>query len=188
MREKSARPWHHKRDGFNESHTCRRLNRRCWDDSIANMRRRCVCTAASGAAAATTAYKTPLCVWRGRRRHRCKCCPGCIASSVTRRWPLIAALHAVAYASSGPARPKPGSARPRIAWTPARQPRQLAELPLELREVIVARLWGGLTFEEIGQVVGCSLPTAHRRYQTGLAQLRERLEGRWTQTATTPTT
>ncbi len=66
--------------------------------------------------------------------------------------------------------------------------RQLAELPLELREVIVARLWGGLTFEEIGQVVGCSLPTAHRRYQTGLAQLRERLEGRWTQTATTPTT
>jgi RNA polymerase sigma-70 factor (ECF subfamily) len=58
--------------------------------------------------------------------------------------------------------------------------RQLARLPLELREVIVARLWGGLTFEEVAQVAGCSLPTAHRRYQAGLAQLRERLEGPWT--------
>jgi RNA polymerase sigma-70 factor (ECF subfamily) len=60
--------------------------------------------------------------------------------------------------------------------------RILAELPLELREVIVARLWGGLTFEDIARLVGCSLPTAHRRYQTGLARLRERLEGRWTPT------
>jgi RNA polymerase sigma-70 factor (ECF subfamily) len=66
--------------------------------------------------------------------------------------------------------------------------RLLAELPLELREVIVARLWGGLTFEGIAELVGCSLPTAHRRYQTGLTQLRERLEGRWTRTRTTPTT
>ena len=60
--------------------------------------------------------------------------------------------------------------------------RRLAELPLDLREVIVARLWGGLTFEEIAALVGCSLPTAHRRYHTGLAQLRERLEGQWTRT------
>jgi RNA polymerase sigma factor (sigma-70 family) len=57
---------------------------------------------------------------------------------------------------------------------------RLAELPLEMREVIVARLWGGLTFEEVARLVGCSTPTAHRRYQAGLAQLRERLEGRWT--------
>lgn len=56
---------------------------------------------------------------------------------------------------------------------------RLAELPLELREVIVARLWGGLTFEEVARLVGCSLPTAHRRYLTGLSQLRERLEGQW---------
>ena len=57
--------------------------------------------------------------------------------------------------------------------------RLLAELPLEQREVVVARIWGGLTFEEVGQLTGCSLPTAHRRYQAGLAVLRERLEGRW---------
>ncbi|HEV3384366.1 MAG TPA: sigma-70 family RNA polymerase sigma factor [Gemmata sp.] len=59
--------------------------------------------------------------------------------------------------------------------------RLLAELPQEQREVIVARIWGGLTFEDIAELVGCSLPTAHRRFQTGLIHLRERLEGSWTQ-------
>jgi RNA polymerase sigma-70 factor (ECF subfamily) len=56
----------------------------------------------------------------------------------------------------------------------------LAALTLELREVIVARIWGGLTFEDIAQLTGCSVPTAHRRYHTGLTELRERLEGQWT--------
>jgi RNA polymerase sigma factor (sigma-70 family) len=59
----------------------------------------------------------------------------------------------------------------------------LAELPLELREVVVARLWGGLTFEEIAELSGCSLPTAHRRYRAALNTLRERLEGPCTQMA-----
>jgi RNA polymerase sigma-70 factor (ECF subfamily) len=59
---------------------------------------------------------------------------------------------------------------------------KLAEVPLEMREVIVARLWGGLKFEEVAALVGCSLATAHRRYQAGLAALRERLEGRCTPT------
>src|SRR5262249_25672525 len=66
--------------------------------------------------------------------------------------------------------------------------RRLAELPLELREVIVARLWGGLTFEAVAALAGCSVPTAHRRYQAGLAQLRERLQGRWPRPPTAPTT
>jgi RNA polymerase sigma-70 factor (ECF subfamily) len=51
----------------------------------------------------------------------------------------------------------------------------LAGLPLEEREVIVAHLWGGLTFEQIAEVAGCSSSTAHRRYVAGLANLRERL-------------
>src|SRR5947209_5548085 len=58
--------------------------------------------------------------------------------------------------------------------------RLLAELSLEQREVVVARIWGGLLFEEIAQLTGCSLPTAHRRYQAGLAALRERLDESWT--------
>jgi RNA polymerase sigma-70 factor (ECF subfamily) len=60
--------------------------------------------------------------------------------------------------------------------------RRLAESPLELRDVIVARLWGGLTFAEVAELVGCSLATAQRRYQTGLAELKERLEGQWNPT------
>ena len=63
--------------------------------------------------------------------------------------------------------------------------RRLTELPLELREVIVARLWGGLTFEEVAVLVGCSKQTAHRHYHLGLSQLRARLAGECTQTPTT---
>src|SRR5262245_40677635 len=66
--------------------------------------------------------------------------------------------------------------------------RLLAELPLEQREVVVARIWGGLTFEEVARLVGCSLPTAHRRYQSGLAALRKRLEPQWTRTPPTAKT
>src|SRR4029077_12388922 len=52
----------------------------------------------------------------------------------------------------------------------------LRDLPLEQREIIVAHLWGGLTFEQIGKLVGCSSSTAHRRYLEGLLLLREKLE------------
>ncbi len=52
----------------------------------------------------------------------------------------------------------------------------LGNLPLELREIIVAHLWGGLTFEQIALLVGCSSSTAHRRYLEGLLNLREKLE------------
>jgi RNA polymerase sigma-70 factor (ECF subfamily) len=51
----------------------------------------------------------------------------------------------------------------------------LEALSPELREVIVARLWSGLTLEQIAEVAGCSLSTAHRRFETGIAVLRERL-------------
>jgi RNA polymerase sigma-70 factor (ECF subfamily) len=53
----------------------------------------------------------------------------------------------------------------------------IVQLPIDEREAIVARLWGGLTFEEIAKLVNCSIPTAHRRYQAGLAELKLRLEG-----------
>lgn len=51
----------------------------------------------------------------------------------------------------------------------------LASLPMELREPVVAHLWGGRTFAEIGELMGVSASTAHRRYLEGLAVLRERL-------------
>ena len=52
----------------------------------------------------------------------------------------------------------------------------LARIDPDCREVIVARIWGGLTFEQIASLQGCSVTTAHRRYQAGLSQLHERLE------------
>ena len=51
----------------------------------------------------------------------------------------------------------------------------LGHLPLDEREVIVARLWGGLGFEQIAGLTGRSLATVYRTFQRGLAALRERL-------------
>src|SRR5262249_37026256 len=61
----------------------------------------------------------------------------------------------------------------------------LAELPLEQREVIVARIWGGLGFEEIAVLMECSVATAHRRYLAGLERLRERFHNPCNPTSTT---
>jgi RNA polymerase sigma-70 factor (ECF subfamily) len=52
----------------------------------------------------------------------------------------------------------------------------LRRLPAELRETVVAHLWGGLPFSEIGLLMGTSPATAHRRYQEALELLRPFLE------------
>jgi RNA polymerase sigma factor (sigma-70 family) len=52
---------------------------------------------------------------------------------------------------------------------------ELRSLPLNQREVIVAHIWGGLSFQEIALVSGCSASSAHRLYSSGLSALRERL-------------
>jgi len=52
----------------------------------------------------------------------------------------------------------------------------LDELPDELRECVVARLWGELSFEQMAELMGCSISTAYRRYEAGLSALRERFE------------
>jgi RNA polymerase sigma factor (sigma-70 family) len=51
----------------------------------------------------------------------------------------------------------------------------LERLAPEQREVIVSRHWGGLSFEQIGEVVGCSASTAFRRYNAGVEELRRQL-------------
>jgi len=51
----------------------------------------------------------------------------------------------------------------------------LESLDSDQREVIVARLWGGLTLDQVAVSVGCSVSTAHRRFEAGIAALRERL-------------
>lgn len=50
----------------------------------------------------------------------------------------------------------------------------LQELPSEQREVIIARLWGQLTLEEIAELTGGTTSSVHRWYHAGLAALRKR--------------
>ena len=45
-------------------------------------------------------------------------------------------------------------------------------LPQEEFEVVVAHVWGGLTFVQIAELVNTTPSTAHRRYQAGLLALR----------------
>ena len=53
--------------------------------------------------------------------------------------------------------------------------RALAELPPDQRAVVHLKLWGGLTFEEIGVTLGIPQNTAASRYRYGLDKLRARL-------------
>ncbi len=53
---------------------------------------------------------------------------------------------------------------------------RLKRLPLEMREVVVARIWGNLSFDAIGQLTGTSSSTAHRRYIQALKQLQKSLQ------------
>jgi RNA polymerase sigma-70 factor, ECF subfamily len=51
----------------------------------------------------------------------------------------------------------------------------LSELPEEQREIVVMRIWGGLTLEEAAAVLEISPNTAASRYRYGLEKLRQRL-------------
>jgi RNA polymerase sigma-70 factor, ECF subfamily len=52
----------------------------------------------------------------------------------------------------------------------------LTRLPAEQREVLVLKLWGELTFAEIGAQLDISPHTAASRYRYGLTALREHLQ------------
>jgi RNA polymerase sigma factor (sigma-70 family) len=51
----------------------------------------------------------------------------------------------------------------------------LEELPQLEREVVVARIWGGLSFQQIGELIGATDSTAHRRYESALDAIRRKL-------------
>lgn len=52
----------------------------------------------------------------------------------------------------------------------------VAALPDELREIVLLKTWGGLTFGEIATVLSQSSSTVHRHYGDALAQLRKEWE------------
>jgi RNA polymerase sigma-70 factor (ECF subfamily) len=71
----------------------------------------------------------------------------------------------------------PGSPQARAATIdPESAQAALATLPDDQREVIVAHLWGGLSFAQVAELSGISSSSAHRLYHAGLSALRERLE------------
>ena len=57
--------------------------------------------------------------------------------------------------------------------------KELAQLPSSQREVIVARLWGELSFQEISELLEISSSAAHRYYCAGLTTLRDKLGVTW---------
>jgi RNA polymerase sigma-70 factor, ECF subfamily len=52
----------------------------------------------------------------------------------------------------------------------------LAELPDEQREVVIMRIWSGLTLDEIAAATGVPLSTAASRYRYALEKLRARMK------------
>jgi len=52
----------------------------------------------------------------------------------------------------------------------------LRSLPDEQKEVVVMKIWGGLTFRDIGEALAISANTAASRYRYALASLREFFE------------
>jgi RNA polymerase sigma-70 factor (ECF subfamily) len=53
----------------------------------------------------------------------------------------------------------------------------MSRLPGMYREVVTLKVWGGLTFAEIAEVLGIPANTAASRYRYGLAELRKLTKG-----------
>jgi RNA polymerase sigma factor (sigma-70 family) len=53
---------------------------------------------------------------------------------------------------------------------------KLRQLPIELRQVVVLKIWGELSFAQIGQIMQLSPSTVYERYASALEQMRIALE------------
>ena len=63
----------------------------------------------------------------------------------------------------------------------------MQSLPAAQREIILLRLWSGMTLAEISDVTGAPLSTVHDHYRKGLAGVRRIMESR-SQSCTNPKT
>ena len=54
--------------------------------------------------------------------------------------------------------------------------RAMRTLPTEQKEVVIMKIWGGLTFQGIGEALDTPANTAASRYRYALASLRESLQ------------
>ncbi|HAN97044.1 MAG TPA: sigma-70 family RNA polymerase sigma factor [Planctomycetaceae bacterium] len=65
---------------------------------------------------------------------------------------------------------------PSASLDAARATELLVELDPDLRETVVARIWGGLSYAEIGELTGVEASTAQRRFVSAIALLRGRID------------
>jgi len=56
--------------------------------------------------------------------------------------------------------------------------RALEQLPREMREIVVLRIWGDLGYAQIAQIAAVSIGTAHARFEEAMKHLREVLYSR----------
>lgn len=68
-------------------------------------------------------------------------------------------------------------AAPKQAVDAADLEQALAAIQQEQREIVVARVWGELTFEQIAKLNGLSSSTVYRRYREALEELKQKLDG-----------
>lgn len=52
----------------------------------------------------------------------------------------------------------------------------IEKLPDEQREIVVAKIWGKLTLQQIADSFGIAASTAHRRYKKGIQELKHYFE------------
>lgn len=58
-------------------------------------------------------------------------------------------------------------------WSAADVQRMVASLPEDQREVIILKIWGDMTFEQIAAALGIPMNTAASRYRYALSNLRQ---------------
>jgi RNA polymerase sigma-70 factor (ECF subfamily) len=58
----------------------------------------------------------------------------------------------------------------------------LEHLPAHLREIVVLRIWSGLSLAEISAITGLAVSTVHDQYQAALGAMRTQLEPLWKNT------
>jgi RNA polymerase sigma-70 factor (ECF subfamily) len=51
----------------------------------------------------------------------------------------------------------------------------LETLPEHQREIVIAKIWGNLTFKEIAELTGKPLSSVHWEYKSGIERLRKKL-------------
>lgn len=96
------------------------------------------------------------------------------ARSVARRQKRRGEVH-LEVAVNYPDLRTPPDAKAARAEAFARAARELASLPEKQRGAVTLRIYEGLSFKEIGEIIGCSEGSARVNYHHGIQKLREAL-------------